>query len=222
MKDKNGFTLAELIIVIGLLMLIFALSIRGLVNSQQSFIFQNSVEQVVQLVREARSLAVTGKAQPDFTDSDRDGASNVTVPPDYVAPAHYGVYFQKASGSTPAKITLFVDLSKGALDSVQNEGVYNAPGSSIGFGAYDPATGKDVKLAEFTLDDSLDLVLKPSPTNTVMFNPLFADTTFNPALVGNFFYFGVKEKATGGRERCYKIHPIAGVPEVVTDVTECA
>lgn len=216
MKYKKGFTLAELITVIGLMMLIFALSIRGLVNSQQSFVFQNSVEQVVQLVREARSLAVTGKAQPDYTDSDRDGLTTN----DYTAPAHYGIYFQQASGGNPAKVTLFVDLSKGALDSVQNEGIYNAPGSTIGFGAYD--AGKDVKLAEFELDDSLDLVLKPTAIKSVLFNPLFADTSFEGLLgTEKFFYFGVKETATGGRERCFKIHPIAGVPEVVTNVTEC-
>lgn len=191
---------------------------RGLVNSQKSFIFNNTAERVIQLVREARSLAVTGKAQADHTDADKDVDPDTTDPTDFVTPAHYGVYFDTTAGAN--KLVLFFDVNRG--ESVdQTEGQFNKPSAATGIGQFE--AGKDVVLAEFSLDTSMSFILDPPVTNTIMFSPIFADTSFYPALgVGTqIFIFGVQE--TGGtvdRKRCYKIHLVSGVPEVADD-TEC-
>jgi type II secretory pathway pseudopilin PulG len=219
---KSGFTLAEFIIVIGILLLLFTLSMRGLVNSQKSFLFNNTAERVIQLVREARSLAVTGKAQPDYTDADKDSALS-TDPNDYVTPAHYGVFFDTTAGAN--KLILFFDVNVGESTGgdLQTEGIFDAPSAATGIGQFE--AGKDVELAEFALDPSMSFILTPATTNTVMFNPIFADTSFQAALSGTkIFVFGVKE--TGGtvdRKRCYKIHLVAGVPEIAdsTDDSAC-
>jgi len=213
---KSGFSLAEMVIVVAILLLLFTLSMRGIVNSQQSFIFNNSAEHVIQMVREARSLAVTGKAQADFTDADKDNAASVDMG-DFVTPAHYGIYFD----TTKNKVVLFIDVNRGE-SSNQNEGKYDAPSAVTGIGEFED--GKDVELEEFQLDSSMSFILNPATTKTVMFSPIFADTSFDPALSGTqFFVFGVKDVKGIARSRCYKIHLIAGVPEVAdsTDATGC-
>lgn len=205
--------------VIAILLLLFTLSMRGLVNSQRSFLFNNTAERIIQMVRESRSLAVTGKAQPDYTDADKDVVAS-TDPGDFVTPAHYGVHFDTAS--SPQKLVMFFDVNLGE-SSDQNEGVYDPPSAIAGIGDFED--GKDVKLAEFTLDDSMSFILAPAGTNTVMFSPIFADTSFDAPLAGTkIFIFGVED--TGGtidRKRCYKIHIVAGVPEVAdsTDDSSC-
>lgn len=214
---RSGFTLAEFIVVIGILLLLFTLSMRGLVNSQKSFIFNNTAERVIQLVRESRSLAVTGKAQTDYTDADKDSDAANPDSSDYVTPAHYGVYFDTTAGAN--KLVLFFDVNRG--ESVdQTEGVFNKPSAATGIGLFE--AGKDVVLAEFSLDTTMNFILDPPATNTIMFSPIFADTSFDAALAGTkVFIFGVQE--TGGtidRKRCYKIHLVSGVPEVADD-TEC-
>lgn len=193
---------------------------RGLVNSQQSFIFNNSAERVIQLVREARSLAVTGKAQTDYTDADKDYGLANPDSGDYVTPAHYGVYFDTTVGAN--KLVLFFDVNRG--ESVdQTEGFFDKPSAATGIGQFE--AGKDVVLAEFSLDTTMSFILNPAGTNTVMFSPIFADTSFDAPLgVTKIFVFGVKD--TGGnidRQRCYKIHLVAGVPEAAdgTDDSAC-
>lgn len=190
---------------------------RGLVNSQKSFLFNNTAERVIQLVRESRSLAVTGKAQRDYTDADKDYVPAGADSGDYVTPAHYGVYFDTTAGAN--KLVLFFDVNVG--ESVdQNEGVFDMPSAATGIGQFE--AGKDVVIAEFSLDPSMSFILDPATTNTIMFSPIFADTSFDVALGGTkIFIFGVEE--TGGavdRKRCYKIHLVSGVPEVA-DSTEC-
>ena len=216
---RPGFTLAEFIIVVGILLMLFTLSMRGLVNSQKSFLFNNTAEKVIQMVREARSLAVTGKAQTDYTDADKDRTLPNPDLGDYVTPAHYGVYFDTAS--SPQKLVMFFDVNAGEA-SDQTEGVYDPPSAATGIGKFED--GKDVILAEFSLDENMSFILNPAGTNTVMFSPIFADTSFDAPLAGTkIFIFGVKE--TGGtvnRQRCYKIHLVAGVPEVADSTDDAA
>jgi prepilin-type N-terminal cleavage/methylation domain-containing protein len=205
---KSGFTLVEIIIVMAIMTILFSMAASGLTGSRSFFTFTNSYERVVQLVREARSDAVTGKAQMDYTDYNQNGS---TI--DLVTPAGYGINFDTTAAS--AKVTLFVDLHVGALDEDQNEGVYDAPTS---IGAYE--AGKDFIMAQFSLDPSLILLLQGGP-ETVIYTPIFADVTFNPALdTGEIsMIFGVSEGAAK-RHKCSKIHPVSGVPEATTEA-EC-
>lgn len=227
-RRLGGYTLVELLIVIGITVLLLSLTIAGMGNSQKSFLFSNAYEKVIQVVREARSNAVTGKATLDYNDYDGDTYTNTVLQPDgapdYVTPAAYGVDFDIATG----KVTAFADLHKSATDAGQKEGVYDAPtsGSPAVFQLNKYIAGKDLALAQFTIAAPLKLVLAvTSPVTTrqqIFFTPIFADVTIVPALTSpnKFFIFGVSEGSATGRYRCGKIHPIAGVPEVATPV-EC-
>lgn len=213
LKTKKAFSFVEMIIVIGLIAIISTLAIRGIVNSQKSFIFSSTYQRVQELARQARSLAVTGKAQLDFTDYDNDdctdSASNppLCAAPDFVTPAHYGVYFDTISN----KVILFADLHD--TTNGNKEGLYigGAPLNTY-------VSGKDLNLAEFPLPENYRFII---PTGrTIFYTPVFADTSFDTVpLPQTFYVFGILDEKNGIK-RCSKIHPIAGVPEVALD-SEC-
>lgn len=219
-KSKLGYTLVEMVIVVGILIMLLSATIRGLINSQRAFIFNNAVTQVSTIVREARSLAVTGKAQIDYTDYDRDEAGPNPDSDDSVTPANYGIFFENNPVGKPDRIILFADINKGESVAQPEGGKYEAPPNGTNFGVF--VEGRDVKLAQFEINKSLDLVLNPPGTTTVLFSPIFADTTFYPPLGPSdvFFVFGVKEINGDQRKTCFKIHSVAGVPEVA-ETSEC-
>lgn len=215
--DKGGFTLVELLMVMMMVILLSAAALNGIIRSQRTFTFNGTDQQVGAMVREARSLAVTGKAILDYTDYDQDMLDDSDN--DYVTPAHYGVHFDPATGI----MTLFADLHGSGT-----EGEYDAP--TGGFQVFN--MGEDLKIAEYTLPSTLDLLVEGSggaAVDTIMFSPLFADTTFYDSasmmdvdLTGEFFVFGIRENDQASPfERCLAIHPIAGVAET-TDATGTA
>ncbi len=205
--------------MVAIVMMLLTATLQGLVSSQKTFLFANAFERMTDLVRQARSLAVTAKAQMDFTDYDNDGCTdtvtNPVIPgacqaPDFVTPAHYGVYFD-TSNTNAQKIVLFADLH---TDGSNAEGQFNAGGTP---GVY--MGGLDYVLAEYTLPPGYDFVFLGSGNQTVFYTPIFADTTFEPPLDpinGPFFIFGLATNSPK-KAKCLKIHPVAGVPEVATN-----
>jgi prepilin-type N-terminal cleavage/methylation domain-containing protein len=215
-KNENGsakkinhkaYTLIELLIVMAITVMLFAVGIGGMITGQKQFMFQSNAERIIQLVRDARSLAIAGKAYPDYTDYDRDGNST-----NLITPAHIGVNFDAENGI----VTMFADLHKSGTDPAQKEGIYDAPNP---FDFYTYSRGKDVAIEQFQINPTLRLLISGGP-KTIFFSPIFADVTFDPPLnnASKFFIFGIKEK-TGTRKKCVKIHPISGVPEDA--VNEC-
>lgn len=219
---RSGFTLVELLLVIMMVVILTAAAINGIIRSQRTFTFNGTDQQVGSLVREARSLAVTGKAVLDYTDYDQDGLDDADA--DYVTPANYGIHFDTATGT----MTLFADMHPESSMTMSIEGEYDAP--TGGFGVYTP--GEDIKIAEYTVPGTIDLLAEGSGTtavDTIMFSPIFADTSFFDSvatttvdLTGEFFVFGIRENGYASNlERCLVIHPIAGVAET-TDATGTA
>jgi len=219
---KPAFTLVEIILVMTLMMMLSSIAIGSILRTQNTFQFNAATQQVFSIVREARSFAVTGKAQIDYTDYDGDGCragdADVLYPhvapclldqgtPDYVTPANYGIHFDTAN----KKLIMFADMHGSTA------GVYNAPVAS-GLMVYED--GRDMHLAEYQLPDVYQFFLfpvSPAVTNTVMFSPIFADTTFdaplpNTPIARYFFVFGVEE-ATGFRKSCMAIQRVGGIPE---------
>jgi len=212
-RSLKAYTLIELIIVLAITVILLFIGIGGLLSGQKQFNYQANYERTLQLVRDARSLALNGKAFSDYTDYDRDGLK--TEDGELMTPANVGVDFDTTAGVMT--VTMFADLHKSDDDTAQNEGVYNPP-DPFAFYTYTP--GKDVALEQYTINNTLTLLLSGG-ARTIFFSPIFADVKFDPALTsGNkFFIFGVKE-TTGTRKGCAKIHPVAGVPEVASE-TEC-
>lgn len=223
---RNGYTLVELIVVVMLIMVLTAAALAGIIRSQRVFRFNAADQQVGAMVREARSLAVTGKAVIDYDDYDNDGCRNAgshdpgcglgAAQDDYVTPAHYGVHFD----TTNNMLIVFADMHDSAT-----VGGYDNSGDFL---EYIP--GRDMRIAEYEVDPALDLLVEGSTgtaANTVMYSPLYADTMFSDDttgvdLTGEFFVFGIREnEGTILRENCLAIHPIAGVPET-TDATGAA
>lgn len=211
---QRGFTLIELIMVIALMLILVVASAQSIISSTNQFRFQNVNDQILNLLREARSLAVSGKAQLDYTDFDKDILTDVPVngQVDYVTPAHYGVRFiHDAEGDEPDKAILFIDN-------------HSVAGEGSSEGAYDPRTksvadyrrGYDIILREVTLPDNIRLSLENGTIDTIFYSPLYADISFSPLILDNFFNLGLSQSGAVRRERCYVIHKISGIPEPVS------
>ena len=227
---KKAFTLIELMIVLAVIVVILGVGLGGMINSQRQMLFLSSYENVLLLVRDQRSLALAGKALPDYTDYDNDGCkapptvanspscANGSTYVDLVTPANYGISFDLAS--TAMTVTTFADLHTGT-DSSQVEGVYNPP-APIVFYKYTSGSGSDIAMSQYKLDSRLKLVsnLAPATRVDIFYSPIFGDVTISPALGTNkFLIFGVWDQQRGVK-KCSKIHPVAGVPEVAAE-TEC-
>lgn len=220
---KNGFTLPELILVMTLIAMLSSIAIGSLLRTNASFQFNAAAQAVNAMVREARSFAVTGKAQIDYSDYDGDGCrasagdptyfhTNGSCPPgpDYVTPANYGAHFNTATNT----LTIFADLHDSTV-----VGAYDEP--PAGLMVYTP--GLDMRIAEYTLPDVYQFYIAGGTffTNTVLFSPIFADVSFSPLLApvttNYFFVFGVEEKSKL-RKSCMVIQRVAGIPEESTKV----
>jgi len=213
---RSGFTLIELVIVMGVLVVLMTMAMASMGSSRKYFNISTAYEKVVQMVRETRSYAVTGKANLDWTDYDQDGLDNEDG--DLVTPAGYGIYFDTANKT----VTLFADVRKSSVDGNQSEGQYNAPDSTA-VGVYQ--AGRDVILERYTILSTLTLIATGGPY-TIIYTPIFADTIFYPALNSGekLFIFGASEgeevEGMDVRHMCSKMHLVSGVPEKATD-TEC-
>ena len=172
---KPAFTLVELVIVMVITMFLITMVLQSAFGSTAQLKFINSSNKVVDLIRQARSLAISGKAQPDYTDFNNDNNKN-----DLVTPAGYGVYFvhYDDNSDNTDKIVLFVDNHSKAPSGA--EGAYNNNGM--------PDFGNDVILEVFSLPKGIQFMKDAATTDnfglpgnngaTVTYTPIFADVIF--------------------------------------------
>ena len=213
-----AFTLIEMILVVALTMFLLVVTAQSFVNSASQFSFSNAAEKVQELIRQARSLAISGKAQIDYTDYNNDTCKDKahstsecqtknasTGGDDYVTPAHYGVNFDK----TNATITLFADNHS----PTATEGKYN-PGTNY-------ANGDDIVLETYPVPSGMQLIIPGNASSaTIFFSPIFADVSSDPATspTDPFFRFGISAKFGDiVRKRCSQIHMLAGISEPMND-----
>jgi len=227
-NQKEGFTLIEMILVVALTALLLVSTLQSVIGSTDQLSFTASYQKVLDLVRQARSLAVSGKAQPDYTDYDQDecydfGYKGSQVPPpcttDSVTPAHYGIYFEQvtSNGVTDNNAILFADMHAPAGSACQ-EGKFDLGQMS---------SGCDLILEKYTLPSTISLKGLASSSQclsafstcyTIFYSPIFADVSFVPALSsGSFFIFGLAQQKGGVelRRHCEQIHEFSGIPEVL-------
>lgn len=225
---RPGFTLPEMILVVALTLFLLTVTVQGFVNSASQFSFANTAEKIEEMVRTARSLAISGKAQIDYIDFDKDTCvdkassspgcitqNSGTGGDDYVTPAHYGVNFASSGGTYT--VTMFADNHSTTLG---DEGKFN-----VGTGVTDYQAGKDIVLDKFVLPPGIQLII-PMPDGTtapgngtsatIFFLPVFADvsTDLNIPVSSPFFRFGsAQSQGTIIRKRCSQIHLLAGISE---------
>ena len=202
-KNKKGFTLIELLIVMGIMAILFAATITGVANAQRVVVFNNNFEQLINMVRIARSYAITGKAVADATNYTGDANNQVT-------PAHFGVNYKDNIAS------LFADIHANKTNNIPVEGEYQPcdvtnifPGCDILMDQLD-LNGNKLKIS---LTDEKNN--SSSNTNTVLFTPLYADISFNPALPNNSFALKIKMETTDQpvMSRCILLNNVSGIPE---------
>lgn len=230
---RPGFSLAEMILVVALTLFLLTVTVQGFVNSASQFSFANAAQKVEEMVRTARSLAISGKAQLDYTDFDKDGCfdditrnTSTSCPfptpepqqPDYVTPAHYGVHLGKTTVGTvdTYTATLFADTHS----TPANEGKFNHPGDTVS----DFQAGGDVVIDQFVLPSAMTLIIPGSSgtSASVFFSPIFADLSadFTITSADPFFRYGVTQIAGDiNRKRCFQIHVLAGISEPMKDMT---
>ena len=218
-QTSPGFTLVEIIIVVALTVLLLTITVQSFLSSASQFAFANDNTKILELVNFARSLAISGKAQIDYIDYDKDGCKDAATTPgapcvgdDFVTPAHYAVNFDKATNTA----TLFADMHQ-LIGSTPKEGQFDPC-----TGAVDYTTGCDIILDQYQLKAST-FVLFPNAapafagtTASIFYSPIFADISFDVAALPTdpFFTYELNQ-ATGtvARKSCLQIHRVAGIPE---------
>jgi len=244
-QTRSGFTLVELIIVVTITLFLLVATVQGFANSASQFSFSNADETIQSMIQQARSLAISGKAQIDYTDFDKDGCRDKNSMldtnqcadksvDDLATPAHYGVNFQK-SGSTYI-VTLFADNHE-VSGQQPKENVFDYE-PNAGVTAYE--NGWDIVLDRYTLPPGMQLII-PQPDGTtvpacsaancsatIFFSPVFADissdltnlppTTTEPS--DPFFRFGIAQNNPNinNRKRCSEIHFLAGISEPMSNL----
>ena len=95
--NKKGFTISELIIVIGIITLLFGISFRTYYNQRDSLEYQNNITKILSLVNQARTDASTSKAV-------YIGSQNI------IPKEGFGIYIERNT-TTPSKVILFANVS---------------------------------------------------------------------------------------------------------------
>lgn len=210
-KQKEAFTLVELIIVMAILVVVFGIALGSVNQSQSLQIFNNNFDKIMSMIGTMRSQAITGKGQLDYVDFDNDncnesGGDNCDGP-DYVIPAHYGVYFDTANGT----ITTFADMNVPKSGAVGKVGKFDENGSY--------KTGKDLVLEMRNLPENYQLIIFDNDENApftkggIFFTPNYADISFEDFTASPFLNIKLMD-TKANRCRMITIHKLAGIPEV--------
>ncbi|MBD3270556.1 prepilin-type N-terminal cleavage/methylation domain-containing protein [Candidatus Peregrinibacteria bacterium] len=205
-KSQKGYTLIEMMLVLMIITVLAAMSVGSLVNSQRNQIYLNQFEEVLSVLNNTRSLAISGKGAEDKTDADND--SNKT---EYISPANYGVQIN----TTHDTLVIFADLNPNDVDGYSEFEKDNEDPEIRTLNLVDAVTLEaETQDADGAQGENLD-----SKTFSLYYSPLYVDI----AAVGNnlaldkdtpFLVLKVKDADTDARCRQIRIHYLAGIPEV--------
>jgi type II secretory pathway pseudopilin PulG len=97
-KNTKGITLAELVLVIGIIAVLTAIFAGTYRSQSESLKYTNSLNQVVSMIKTARNYAVTSRAA--FVNNE------LVVPPE-----GYGLYIERSNDPGKSKLVLFANVS---------------------------------------------------------------------------------------------------------------
>lgn len=212
-KEKSGFTLVELIIVMAIIVIVTGISLGSLTSSQSLQVFNNNFDKIQSLISNARSQAITGKGQLDYTDFDHDKCNDTgamtegtCTSPDYVTPANYGVYFDTVEAPNAV---LFADINPPTSGPTGQKGRYDKGTLYV--------SGKDLVLDSLTLPPDYTLAIMNGITSyadgSIFFSPNYADISFETLTAKPFLTLKLQDTKTS-RCRQIIIHKLAGIPEI--------
>ncbi len=202
--QKNGYTLIEILIVLGFTVFLFSAAIQSFISTSTQFAFNNAAEKVLDMVRFARSLAISGKAFQDYTDFNKNSSTA-----DFVTPANYGIYFEHNDDrALKDSVILFADNHQILPTATCLEKKYDAKG--------EPKDGCDILIEKFELPAGIKLSLPADKNLSIFYSPIFADITFDPPPVSSSLIIGIEQSTPLiNRKRCFSIHVLSGNPEPI-------
>lgn len=200
----------ELIIVMAIIVIVIGISLGSLTSSQSLQVFNNNFDKIMSMISNARSQAISGKGQLDYTDFDHDGCDDAggggCSGPDYVTPAYYGVHFNTASGPN---VILFADINPPITGATGQKGRFDAGGAH--------SAGDDLVMDNLTLPAGYTLEVADSVSTytegSIFFSPNYADISFEYISADPFLTLKLQDTKTS-RCRIISIHKLAGVPEI--------
>ena len=138
---SQGYTLFELIIVIGIIGVLSVAALTGIIKSQSILKFRGAVKDTANIIREARSAALSNKKLTEIK-----------------SPSQYGAYIE-----TNGTITIFADmLGEGEYNMGEEFNTYTLPDTyTYEFLNLDPASPSEITLfyepttAKFSMNEKL-------------------------------------------------------------------
>lgn len=188
---RDGFTLIELLVVIAIIVILASAAAASSSRTQRNFAFNVQYNDILQIMREARNLAVSNLTVVDTTDFDQDGDTT-----DKVLPLGYGVKLDKSA--TPQAIELFMDVP----GTVKHQ--------------LDPAgTPNDTVIRRLEIDDRFAMTLDEDGASVnqllLYYEPPFGFANFlGTYKVGHVV---LTDKDNSSFSKKVMVHRVAGVPE---------
>lgn len=102
---KKAFSLVEMLIVVGIIMILTIGVFSSSYIFRDQLVFQGAYENVMGIIHDARSMALSSQSYPDTTDYDKDGLYD---PKDLILPNGYLVNFDSSGANIV--ISLYADL----------------------------------------------------------------------------------------------------------------
>jgi len=185
-QKRRGFTLIELLVVIAIIVILAAAVASSSSRTQRVFAFNVQYNDILQIMREARNLAISNQTVIDTTDFDKDGETA-----DKVLPLGYGVKLDKTS----QKIELFMDVPGTTKQQLDNG---------------------DTVIRTIEVDDrfkiDLDTDKQTASTLLLYYEPPFGFSNF----LGTYkiAHVVLTDKSNSNLKKTIMVHRVAGVPEV--------
>ena len=209
--------------MMAIIVIVTGIALGSLSTSQSLQVFNNNFDKIVSIISNARSMAITGKGQLDYTDADNDICNNngailpdgTCIAPDYVTPANYGIRLDSTAGMP--NVILFADANPpttgtitGAIGRFDDENNWAA--------GDDPVLGESLSLPpELTMEIVDGGSVPPGGTayasGSIFFSPNYADISFESFTASPFLDIKLTD-ARFSRCRRLRIHRLAGVPEI--------
>jgi len=210
-NSQNGFTLIELMIVMVIITVLTGIIYGSMIRTQDQQMYNNQFEKILSIISNARSLAITGKGQLDYSDYDHDLLTATTTPVDYVTPANYGVNFDSITPNANS-VTQFADINPPETGGTGEKGRYDNDLTK------NYTLGQDLDLVKWDMGKDFCLFVDTYKTSTnsgsILFSANYADISFDNLTADPFLKIRVRDKTPVNRCKQIKIHKMAGIPEV--------
>lgn len=213
LRNIKGVTLAEMIIVMAIVGIIFAIGSNTYRGQREVVEFNNSLTEVIGMMKTARNYAITSRQVND--DSQPAGQEL------YIPEEGYGIYFEQSSTPGISKVILFANTSTTSPDAKVNQ--YDD----------DSTNPDDITEVEYILPDNTNFegiysdkgITSEGDRAVIIFKPPLADTYIatNDAPAGSTFSYSEidtlylkfsRAGAPDDADKYIKINKTAGFPEL--------